>query len=713
MKIDRLDLLRFGHFTDLSLDLSHDGVHIIVGRNEAGKTTAMAAIQQLLFGFPVRSQYAYIHELRDLTIGALLRDEAGEPLEIVRVKRQTDTLRSPDGTIIPEHHLTKYLHDVDSKLFTSLFSVGHDEIVRGGEALLSTDGEVGRALFSASRGAANLDAALRKLDDRAAAIYKPSASNPTLNAAIRDFKTKSDTARRLAASPAEAVALDQDLQVATDAYAAKTAARRAIAGRRAILERVRSARPLLASLIALQAQRQTLEEAGKLLDPTVEERFDDAGNHRTTARSRQSTETATVNRLETQLAGLHLDTDLTGKTDEIESLVAETGNYRVNVKDLPGLHRQVGNEEREQLKLLGALPKATRTAAEAGTVITVAQSARLQELSEERHTLQGALDQALVRRDDAHDTLKEFRKRLAAQPAAQDAHALATLVERLKASGDQEASHAADVQRADTADTALANAVTALGLDPDHRSNIDALQVPPIDAIRTTSAELARLIGIADRLNDDIEAQLKVIDTDAEALERLLDEQHPRTQDELTEARTSRDIGWTHIIADWIDHTPDVEAAAQWTHGASLADAYTAAVGHADQVADDLRADADAVATRAALETSLTEHNNKLRQLESSREENRTAFDTIQTGWEESWTQSTIKPTAPRAMETWHEQFRSAAKDAIALRSLTAEAQKSGAAIERARADLVSVLTALGIAPPVGFGLNSLRDYAT
>ena len=43
MKLLRLDLLAFGPFTDVSLDLDrgHEGLHIIHGRNEAGKSSIL------------------------------------------------------------------------------------------------------------------------------------------------------------------------------------------------------------------------------------------------------------------------------------------------------------------------------------------------------------------------------------------------------------------------------------------------------------------------------------------------------------------------------------------------------------------------------------------------------------------------------------------------------------------------------------------------
>lgn len=63
MRITRLDLLRYGKFTDKSVELPHadKDFHLIVGPNEAGKSTIRNAIQELLFGIETRSSYNFLH----------------------------------------------------------------------------------------------------------------------------------------------------------------------------------------------------------------------------------------------------------------------------------------------------------------------------------------------------------------------------------------------------------------------------------------------------------------------------------------------------------------------------------------------------------------------------------------------------------------------------------------------------------------------------
>ena len=85
MRIERLDLVAFGNFTDVVLDLSVPVLQVVYGPNEAGKTTARAAFSNLLYDFNLRTTYAFVHPMSKLQLGARLRTEEGRSLEVVRV----------------------------------------------------------------------------------------------------------------------------------------------------------------------------------------------------------------------------------------------------------------------------------------------------------------------------------------------------------------------------------------------------------------------------------------------------------------------------------------------------------------------------------------------------------------------------------------------------------------------------------------------------
>ncbi len=62
------------------------------GRNEAGKTTILNAIADLLFGFGARTDYDFQHDGKFLRIGATLRLADGRELKLRRRKGNKNTL---------------------------------------------------------------------------------------------------------------------------------------------------------------------------------------------------------------------------------------------------------------------------------------------------------------------------------------------------------------------------------------------------------------------------------------------------------------------------------------------------------------------------------------------------------------------------------------------------------------------------------------------
>ena len=96
MRIARLNLARYGRFTDLILDLRgrQQDFHLLVGPNEAGKSTLRSAILNLLFGIETRSPYNFRHAYPDMRLGASIESAEGT-LDFIRVKARTRTLRAP------------------------------------------------------------------------------------------------------------------------------------------------------------------------------------------------------------------------------------------------------------------------------------------------------------------------------------------------------------------------------------------------------------------------------------------------------------------------------------------------------------------------------------------------------------------------------------------------------------------------------------------
>ncbi len=98
MKILQLNLLAFGPFTEVLIGFSEgkEGLHIVYGPNEAGKSSALRALRQMLYGIPDRSPDDFVHPYAKMRIGGVLQHSDGRVIEVVRRKGRANTLRGSD-----------------------------------------------------------------------------------------------------------------------------------------------------------------------------------------------------------------------------------------------------------------------------------------------------------------------------------------------------------------------------------------------------------------------------------------------------------------------------------------------------------------------------------------------------------------------------------------------------------------------------------------
>ncbi len=176
MRLKCLDLTRYGRFTDHRIDFGdlvqgQPDLHIVYGPNEAGKSTALAGFLDLLFGIETRSRFNFIHPYPTMRIGGTLELSSG-PLELVRIKRPLNSLLNGRDQPISDGILQAELGGIDRESYRTMFSLDDATLELGGESILSSKGDLGQLLFSASAGLTNLSQKLAVLETEAASFYK-------------------------------------------------------------------------------------------------------------------------------------------------------------------------------------------------------------------------------------------------------------------------------------------------------------------------------------------------------------------------------------------------------------------------------------------------------------------------------------------------------------------------------------------------------------
>lgn len=558
MRIRELRLIRYGKFTDRALALPgrDRDIHLIVGPNEAGKSTVRAAIGDWLFGIPVRTPLAFLHPMPDLRIGGVLERQAAagaapERLAFDRTKGNRNTLRAPDDTPLPEGTLLPWLGSLQAQAFNRMYALDHAALVEGSAGILSASDDLGRMLFQSAAGIEHLGAALHKLQSEADALWAPRKAGArayyqaqeNFEAAQAAFKRATLRARDWKAAH-EALATTQ---AALDAAREQEADLRLQISR---LERIRRVRPLLLKLDAATAQRADLLATGPIAPLAA-----DAGSQLRLAVQEIAVARADIARLEHEIAeardGLDrspVDSTIVSLTDDITELNERRLQFRAHRTDLIKREEEVRLAwalVQEQMRGLGW--QADGEDAVRSRLPAEPARARLSALIRERDAIEQKLDNAcasLADRQRQQSSAQEALSRLAADgvdPALRDA------VENAHRLGDHEATIAG--MREAIADFAARTdaGIAALGA---WRMPVQALQgmvVPDAQLLsglleqhRTDAAEAKRLrAALDDRAQELARLELE--------LQQFVRRFQPVSRDEVVQARRTRDEAWQAI----------------------------------------------------------------------------------------------------------------------------------------------------------------------
>lgn len=178
MRLSRLALLRYGAFTDRTLEfpVAPCDFHVIHGPNEAGKSTLRHALDDLLFGFDHITRHDFRHKSSELRLGATLT-QGDDALAFVRRKGAKQTLRDGAGQPLPDDALHPLLGGVDKSFFHRMFSLDPTRLRQGGRELLAAGDDAGPMLLAADTGLHGLKGLHQGLEEEARAIFAPRAAS--------------------------------------------------------------------------------------------------------------------------------------------------------------------------------------------------------------------------------------------------------------------------------------------------------------------------------------------------------------------------------------------------------------------------------------------------------------------------------------------------------------------------------------------------------
>lgn len=654
MRLLDLRLDAYGPFTDRTLDLSAgcEGMHVIFGPNEAGKSSALRALNGLLYGIPERSDDDFVHRRQALRVGARLRDHDGHQLVCYRRKGRKDTLLDECQVPLAEDTLLKLLGGVSREVFERRFGIDYDRLVSGGRMLLEGHGEEAEALFGANLGGADVRALLDSLEQEARELFAPRASKPLLNTLIRRHDQVQRQLREasLAASRWQALAREAD---ATRRELERVEAELADASRqRSALERVRRSLPNLRRRERLALQLGELAQVPELRAEFGEIRLrsltDRHDAERTIAR-----ESARLEELRRRLGTLNFSERLLARADAIADLYQRLGSQRKAAQDRPVL---VANREAllAQAERQLAVVRPGQTLDAAGDL--AAAVARRPEAQSLVSSL-GALEQreASAKKDLAARTqrLDDRRRRLEAIAELPDPTALEQAVSAAQKAGDLDAALAGAERALARHQEACRRELGALGLWHGDAESLAESPLPSNETLHQFENRLADLEARRLALDHELASARQVLREAATAIDAIQRSGRVPEEADLGHARRHRDRGWQLLRRHWLQGEDIASAAADYDPARALPEAFESAVEAADSVADRLRREAERVQRLASERGRQLAAEARVGELTRSLAELAGEHDEVQGEWRSLWTPLELTPLSPREMREW------------------------------------------------------------
>lgn len=619
MRIHELNLIRYGKFTDrrVAFPRAERDIHLIVGPNEAGKSTVRSAIGDWLFGIPMRTPLAFLHPMPELRIGGAIErfsgsQEAASSLAFERSKGNKNTLWTADNKSITDATLAQWLGGLDASAFNRMYALDHATLVEGGAGILSASDDLGRMLFQSASGIEHLGRVLQRLQEESDALWAPRKSgsreyyvaHEAFEQAHEDLKKATLRTRDWKSQHDVLIECEQALRSARQRHAET----RSQSSR---LQRIRRVQPLLLSLDTGQEALSQLLASGAvpLLPEDAAHTLSDANQALALAQADIKRHQSGIAEAQAALDTIHVDHRLLSLATDINDLNERRLQYRAHRTDI------IKRQEEMRLEWQRAQEKATGLGWTCATIDDMTQRVPAQSIRSRLNRLLKSRGSLINQRQSAEDNLSKrqqeviaLREKLQGLGADGVNSKLLSAVGQALKLGDYAASleeFEARLQRIQDETDAALSASGKWRLPPD---SLATMMVPDLAVVQGLLNDQRADQAEEKSLRSAIAAKKAEYERAKLELEQLVRAFQPVSAEQVTEARESRDSRWRTIKT-----APETVL--------SLAPEYELEVSRADTLSDSrmdkLQHEAERQSKAQRLELLWQEHEAMLAQLQA------------------------------------------------------------------------------------------------
>ena len=639
MRFRSFHLKAFGHFTDQKIDFGTQPgcVDIVVGANEAGKSTTLRAINSMCFGIPSKTSDGYFHGYDNLLIGADFELQRGERRVLYRRKKIKNAIVNSFLEPVPDNLLEECLCGVSQAGFEALFCLDFDRLTQGSEGLLAEGGEVGRLLFEA-RSNLNLAPVLKTLSTRAEELYK---GTPRARSVIDDNLKIYESARKelnrgdLATFKQDSKRLEELVRQADELDSRK----RELDIRLKQLNRLRLGKPKAELRLKLLAELEQLAHI-----PQLDSSFRQSVRDRLNEKVRISSQIESLGpQIETHRSNLEhvlVDTNLLTWAAAVDNLFADSGGIDKMISDGPKRQAEV-MEARVKAEYCGKELWPNGNVPSPGQFDTARQR-QIRDIAQRLRSLRDQISHCEKQIAQLKNDLKKNSQTDGAETRNQDLE-LAVEHARSNPNVDTDLDNLIkDLEEQERTALAQKNRLGLANLDiPD----AIALPVPGPATIRGFESQFASLHLTLQGSEKEIHGIKEEISRVLLSRENLLAIGDVPTLRDLHEVRQSRDFKWREIVLTGRPVSSDDDL--------RLSDA----IRVSDDTADRLRIDADRSVQLTNFESLLSQLEQKLAEKTDNLKRLNTEWESLQLRWKQAWESIPTEVQTPSEMIEWRAGF--------------------------------------------------------
>ena len=693
MRIETLTLERYGIFTDRVLSFRPDApLHVVLGANEAGKTSALSAIGDLLFGFGGRTDYDFRHDSKTLRIGGAFRHADGRTLSVRRRKGNKNTLVDAADQPLPDSTLEPFLAGITRDIFAREFGLTAEALRLGGNELLHAGGSLAETLAAGSAGMTALSRVRDRLKNEADELFTPrkSASRPFYVASERHEAAE----RALREAVVTREALEDVEKAVTEAGTRLDALKAEHAASGSNLARWQRTLRVRSKLARLDSVAQELADLADLADmPEVPAQVIGPWREALAADAALTDELDALDAADAAdhdaMEAMSVDEATLAAAPAIDALRERLGAVRKAMEDLPR-RREARRAAQEQLDAAAhrlGLPSHVELLERLPTDPALAAVKELIERT--RRAEQGRAEAEAKRARVLHD-IEGLADAAGAPAAISDPEAARQRLEALS----ELPTHADRLRRETSALAIEKNNLSALAtaLDPRAGGIADLAGLPLPDhagiAAHARAAEQAEAEWR--KLEDAKAAADAAIDAAEAELLRLSGDGAVSTRADLIDARRERDTQLQAL------HSALEGEAAERRRQFGCVERASQTI---DQITDRLLTDTERAARREATQERLEQSRRERDRVTVALAGLQTRRTDAETAWRSLWQSSGLLPRSPAEMLRWRDKVDQLIGRIGRLDEQQAELDALAAGQEAGTAAVISLLEAMGRAP--------------